>query len=423
MVLHKPPQTLEWDIKGVEIGFRRGMPALLRQLEDFRLRVCKNLPPFFALPDADIKPIIDASLSLKRFKHLVVIGVGGSSLGAEALVSLHGGTNKRVTFLNNLDPLDCKRVLEDKDFKDTGYVVVSKTGTTPEVLAQFSVVLEHTKNQLGREWLDHWLVITNRERGALRKFVEDRSVRNLIFPSDLSGRYSVLSPSGLLPALWADVDINRLRLGARNMSDSWIDGDQNAKNLLLIATLYYLHHIRFNRTISVMMPYGSRFRKFAQWYSQLWAESLGKGAVDGKSAGSTPLVAIGTTDQHSMLQLFVEGRDDKIYTIITVDDYGEHQMIPSLLSGKEADYLRGHSLEDLAKIEGSSTIRTLRDLGRPVINIKFPKIDETFTGELLMSYQLITIAVASLYDVNPFDQPGVDANKRLTFEMLSGLQR
>src|SRR3989338_9234859 len=113
MALHFPPQTLKWDISGVEIGFRRELPALIRQLEGFRLKSCESLPPFFSLPDEDIKPIIDVSLSLKRFKHLVVIGVGGSSLGAEALVSLHGGHKEGITFLNNLDPLDCRRVLRD----------------------------------------------------------------------------------------------------------------------------------------------------------------------------------------------------------------------------------------------------------------------------------------------------------------------
>lgn len=425
MALHNPtrsPLALKWDTDGAEIGLRRELSTLLRQLDSFRLRVCKNPPRFFTLPEEEIQPILNASALLKRFKHLVVIGVGGSSLGAEALVLLHGDHKRCVTFLNNLDPFDCRKLLKDRNPEETGYVVVSKSGTTPEVLAQFSVVLQHTKQQLGKNWLEHWVAITNQDSGVLREFINKESIRSLIFPSDLSGRYSVLSPSGLLPALWGGVDIFKLREGAQGVIDAWVDGDQVAQNIMKISALYYLHHMKFNRTISVMMPYGSRFRKFAEWYSQLWAESLGKPLGNKRFAGSTPLVAIGTTDQHSLLQLFAEGGDDKIYTLVTLDDYGEHQAIPTLFSGKGSDYLKGHSLEDLTKIEASSTIKTLRNLGRPVIHIEIPKIDERFTGELLMSYQLITISVASLYNVNPFDQPGVEANKRLTIKMLSGLQ-
>lgn len=424
MALHNlstPPQALRWDC-GVDIKLNRELSALLRQLENFRTRGCDSSPRFFTLTDEDIKPIIDVSILLREFKHLVVIGVGGSSLGAEALVSLHGDYRRGVTFLNNLDPFDCRRLLEERNPKETGYVVVSKSGTTPEVLAQFSVVFQHTKNNLGKDWKDHWVAITNPNCGVLREFINKESIRSLVFPADLSGRYSVLSTSGLLPALWSGVDINRLRIGAKSTLDSWIDGDQRAKNLMKMSSLYYLHHIKFNRTISVMMPYGSRFRKFAQWYSQLWAESLGKTLGNQQFAGSTPLVAIGTTDQHSLLQLFVDGGDDKIYTMITLGDYGEHQIIPPLLSVKGSDYLAGHSLEDLTQVEATSTIKTLRKLGRPVFHIEIPNIDEQYTGELLMSYQLITISVASLYNVNPFDQPGVEANKRLTMKMLSELQ-
>lgn len=414
-----PPETFQWDLTDADLGFGRELSSLLLRLEKFRTDLIINPPSFFQLPDQEIKPIVNAARSLNRYKNLVVIGVGGSSLGAETLVSLHGDNNREVIFLNNLDPFECRKLLQHGNPEQTGYVVVSKSGTTPEVLAQFSVFVQHTKAQLGVSWREHWVVITNPESGPLREFALKESITNLIFPSNLPGRFSALSQSGLFPAVWAGVNIERVLKGGEAIRDAWIDGDKSNQTLLKVAALYFLHHVRMGKTISVMMPYGSRFRKFGEWYSQLWAESLGKSSGENTYSGSTPLVAVGTTDQHSLLQLFVEGRDDKIYTVLTLDDFGEPQAIPTVLPCKEAEFLNNCSLEELTRVEAESTIRTLRLRGRPVINIKCPSLDEYFTGELLMSYELITIAAASLYGVNPYDQPGVEESKRLTLRLLS----
>jgi glucose-6-phosphate isomerase len=416
-----PKKLIKWDLSGVNTAFKLELDPILKKLQKYRSEISYNPPLFFNLPEENSKSIVEAFHFLSRYKKIVVIGVGGSSLGAEALVSLHGNQEREIIFLNNLDPFDCQKLIEDGTPRDTGYLVVSRSGTTTEVLAQFSLLAEYTKKNLEADWLEHWVAITNKKSGALRAFVERVSMRNLDFPIDLSGRYSVLSPVGLLPALLAGVDIERIKAGAQSVKDSWIYGQRYTSQILEASACYYLHHIKFNRTISVMMPYGSRFRKFAEWYSQLWAESLGKTLDNNTFAGSTPLVAIGTTDQHSILQLFVDGRDDKIYTILTVDDFGEPHEIPTILSGAEADYLSGKSLEDLTKVEALSTIKTLRSLGRPVINIQVPSVDEYFTGQLLFSYELITTAVASIYNINPFDQPGVEGNKNLILKMLSEL--
>ena len=416
-----PSLSLKWDLVGVDVGLQREVKTALSRLEKFREIEAENPPEFLQLPDQDLGPILSAVRSLSRFRHLVVLGIGGSSLGAETVVSLHKDLNREITFLDNLDPFEVRKVLQHGDPETTGYIAVSKSGTTPEILAQLSLLVQHTKAQLGEKWRERWLVITDQEKGPLRAFAEAETLASLPFPTGVAGRYSVLSPAGIVPAAWSGVKIGQLLAGAKELSEAWLRGDKAIDPLMKVAALYYLLHVKKNKTISVMMPYGSRFRRFGDWYSQLWAESLGKPSGKNSTAGSTPLPAIGTTDQHSLLQMFVEGADDKMYSILTVEEHGATQSIPDLFPGDDAKYLVGHSVEQLSKAESDATIRTLRMLGRPVIHLKIPKVEERATGELLMAYELITIMAAHLYKVNPYDQPGVEACKVLTRKLLSDL--
>ena len=347
---------------------------------------------------------------------IAVLGIGGSSLGGQALKAIaKSGATPRVTFHDNPDPWSWQEALASFDLKTTRFVVISKSGGTAETLFQALTAADAIEKAGGGKWLgQHFVAITEPKKSALADFADSIGARKLDHPLGIGGRYSVLSMVGVLPALLMGLDPAALRAGAKSVVDAALatDGEQNGP--LAGAALHHalagtLHH-------TVLMSYADRLATFSGWWRQLWAESLGK---DGK--GSTPVGAVGPVDQHSQLQLFRDGPNDALYTIVAPDTKGQGLVAPpERAHALGLDYLAGKHMGDLVAAEARATAATLSRNKRPVRQIRVPKIDETSVGALMMHFMLETILMGRLMGVDPFDQPGVEEGKVLARDYLAG---
>ena len=371
----------------------------------------------------------------ESFDDIVVLGIGGSSLGAIALRDALLGPfwNQqsagqrdhfpRLHVLDNPDPHTYRALMNQIDPARTLFNVVSKSGATAETMAQYLVVREHLDEAVGPDHApSHFLFTTDAANGALRQIGEAEGLAMLPLPDNVGGRFSVLSPVGLLPAAACGADIGALLSGAAEM-ESRCRGDALDSNPAgTLAAL--LHHADTGqgRTIHVMMPYADRLRSTALWFQQLWAESLGKTTShsgEDRPTGPTPLAALGATDQHSLLQLLMEGPADKVVLFIAVDDPGADVPIPQRHSEIDAlSYLGGHSLGGLLASEHIATAEALRRAGRPNATIHLPAVDAHALGQLIMLLEIATVLAAPLYGVDPLDQPGVELGKQLTYGLM-----
>lgn len=375
---------------------------------------------FMDLPLQDPSPILQTAQEVRReFNHFVLIGIGGSSLGAQVLFDALRGrsTAKGPSFhiLDNVDPVKTMEILERIKLEETCFCVVSKSGSTAESMANFLVALGTLERAVGRDRARRQVVfITDPEKGSLRELAKEEGYRTLEVPPNVGGRFSVLSAVGLFPAAVMGIDVERLLKGASQALKSCDKGDIASNPAWIIAALHYLHHTLEAKSISVMMTYHERLAAFADWYRQLWAESLGKG---GK--GQTPVKAVGTVDQHSQIQLYSEGPKDKIITFIQVKNFSRDCRIPSLYPQKPAlAYLGGHTLGELINTELIGTASALAKRGVPSISITLPLVNEEYVGVLFMVYEIATALMGHLYGVNPFDQPGVEEGKRFTYGLM-----
>jgi glucose-6-phosphate isomerase len=260
----------------------------------------------------------------------------------------------------------------------------------------------------------HFLFTTDPALGALRRIAEAEGIPALPVPANVGGRYSVLSPVGLWPAAVTGIDIAALLEGAGAMVERCAT-DELARNPAgLFATLLHAADVEGGKPIHVLMPYSDRLRSLALWFQQLWAESLGKG-----EKGPTPLPALGAVDQHSQVQLFMEGPKDKVVVFVAVRDVGDPVAIPARHAEiSELGYLGGHSLGELLDAERRATADALRQAGRPSMTIELERVDAGALGALLMLFQIATVYAGALYGVDPLDQPGVELGKRLTYGLL-----
>ena len=283
------------------------LDGLRQQLQDWR----RGQPvSFYHLPYVDDTRAIGehAARITQRFKRTVVFGIGGSSLGGEMLVRCLGTKAHPVRFFDNIDPSTLAE-LEQTDWRSTALLVISKSGNTAETLAQFLSLLPRLEANLGPEFREHVQVITENHDGALEKIARELGVEIVLHPP-VGGRYSVLSVVGLLPAAIAGVDIAALLAGARSMAEACSQDDMLENPAFLNGAAQYLH-AEHGRQICVFMPYVDRLRPLGLWYRQLWAESLGKHDPEGRACGLTPTLALGVTDQHSQLQLFLDANEAK----------------------------------------------------------------------------------------------------------------
>lgn len=347
---------------------------------------------------------------IKRFKTFIVLGTGGSSLGAQTLCALHQSlvcqlSSCRLLFMDNVDPHTFAALVSALDFQETGFLVISKSGTTAETICQLLTILPHYTPSSLRE---HIFILTEPTSSPLRQIAQHYGLRCFNHHSGIGGRFSVFTNVGLLPAAVAGVDISRVRLGACHV----LEHPRHAlEGAALAATAYHKGY-----TQSVLMPYIDRLYHFTFWFRQLWAESLGKA---GK--GTTPLNALGTVDQHSQLQLYLDGPQDKLFTLILMDVAHQGTRIEIPANIPDLDYLAQKTMGDLMAAEQKATVETLMNRERPTRVFSLSGLDEEIMGGLLMHYMLETMLTAELLGVNAFDQPAVEEGKVLTRDYLKSL--
>lgn len=371
----------------------------------------------------------------QAYDHVLVLGIGGSALGTKALVNalrtpawneLDDEAREyypRITILENVDPTSIAAALRRIDPRRVFVNVISKSGGTAETLAQYLVVRNWLDQALGPDAAArHLAFTTDPARGPLREIALKDGIATLEVPPAVGGRFSVLTPVGLLPAALVGIDITALVDGARRAVERAEEPDLMRNPAGLFAALHWAADAWLGARIHVLMPYTDRLREFAAWYAQLWAESLGKredrqgGVIH---AGPTPVPAIGVTDQHSQVQLFMEGPFDKVVTFIRVEHPAEEIAIPGRPGlPDDVSYLAGHTMGELLLAEQEATSTALARMGRMNCTISIPTLDAAAVGELLMFYQIATGFAGVWYGVNPFDQPGVELGKRLTFAAM-----
>ena len=388
----------------------------------------------FALAVADeVRRVSDEIAS--EVDTFVVLGIGGSALGP---IALHAALNHpfhnllsragraqrpRVFVLDNVDPEFIAGAMDVLDLKKTAVNVVTKSGSTAETMAQCLLFLKAMGKRLGAGAMRRRVVVTtDPEHGALRALAMREGYRLFSIPPDVGGRFSVLSPVGLLSAAVSGIDVRELLEGARAAHDACVAPDLSRNPAMALALLQYLSCAQRGKTIAVMMPYASALAGVSDWFRQLWAESLGK-RVDRAGtvvhAGQTPVKALGATDQHSQIQLYMEGPADKVVTFLGVGGYRRMLRIPpSPLEDDALDYLGGKTMDDLIRAEQRATALALARAGRPSMTLTLNRVSPRSVGMLLYVFEMQTAIAAELYGINAFDQPGVEEGKRLTYAMM-----
>jgi glucose-6-phosphate isomerase len=370
---------------------------------------------FFDLPGRreQIPAILETAADLRgRFRNLLVLGIGGSALGASALIraltpffgpddgALH------VQCLDNVDPAWFYEAVGVFKPEETAYLAISKSGETPETLAQYLVIREFLRARVIGDWTSRVVCITDEEEGPLRAEVREHGVRSFAVPGNVGGRFSVLSPVGLLPAACAGIDVAALLDGAARAQERCEVEDLLENPGYLLGALLYLADRKLGARIHVMMPYRRGLWETALWFRQLWAESLGKT----EGVGPTPIAALGTTDQHGQMQLYVEGPRDKVVIFVEVEDHGVDVEIPR--DAPEAlAHLAGATLGGLLHAELVGSRAALVEAGRPVLTVRLPRLDAGTLGALLQTLMIATAFAGELYGVDAYDQPGVRAGK------------
>lgn len=364
-----------------------------------------------------------------RWENLVIFGIGGSCLGALALHKalnhpFHNLLGKeergglpRAFFLDNIDPELIFGLLETIDIESTLFLVISKSGKTSETLSQFLIVLEKLGSVDPKRQI---IIITDPERGPLREVCKREGYLSFPVPPALGGRYSVLSPVGLVPSALLGVDIDALILGAKEMVKRCKDNLE--KNPASIFALSHYLFYKAGKHIQVFMPYAQALSGIAEWFCQLWAESLGKRYnIKGEEVfyGPTPIKAIGVRDQHSQLQLYMEGPYDKVITFLTVRDYRSQVSIPMFYPDiVDISYLGNHSLNELINIEQIATEAALTSERRPNAKLTLDKISPFNLGGLFVLLELATVLFGALCQIEPFNQPGVELGKIYTHALM-----
>ena len=369
-----------------------------------------------------------------RCENLVVLGIGGSALGNIAVQTalnpyMHNlddrqRTGPRLFVFDNIDPPQLTSFLGwvGNKLDKTIFNVISKSGRTAEIATQFMIVRQLLLDKLGPEGLRNQVVATtDPNQGTLRKIATDADLRCLEVPDGVGGRFSVLSAVGLFSAAMCGIDIDSLLAGARDM-DKRVSCEDFYKNPAAINAAINYHFYNHGKKISVMMPYSYALKDLADWYRQLWAESLGK-AEDLKSSevhvGPTPVKALGTTDQHSQVQLYREGPNDKLFTFLQVNNFHKDLKIgPAPDGAPELDFLAGKNLSTLLNNEKRSTEYALLQSKRPCITVFFPEVNAYTIGQFIYLYEVTTSFAGALFGINPYDQPAVELAKEATFALM-----
>lgn len=379
----------------------------------------------------------DVKKMVRQFKpkceNLVVLGIGGSALGNIALQTAlnpytHNLNNHRkgprLFVFDNVDPSQFGSFLEfiAPRLRSTIFNVISKSGQTAETAAQFMIIQKMLETRFGRDKLkEHIIATTDAQKGTLRKIADEAQLPALEVPDGVGGRFSVLSAVGLFSAAMTGVNIDQLLAGARDMHARVTNPDFFKNPAAVNAAIQY-HYYNRGKKISVMMPYSYALKDFADWFRQLWAESLGKRfALDGSEVflGPTPIKALGATDQHSQVQLYREGPNDKIFTFLEVEKFSRKLKIPHApKSAPELAYLAGMDMGELLNAEKKATEYALMVNNRPCLTVLFPKVDAYTVGQFIFLFEATTSFAGALFGVNTYDQPAVELGKQATFALM-----
>jgi len=368
----------------------------------------------------------------ERFENFVVLGIGGSALGSKALFSAlkhtyynslssekRGGA--RFFVEDNVDPDRLNALFDLIDIKKTAFHVITKSGNTVETMSQFMIVLKMLEEELGAGFKDNIVVTTDRETGIMKKICNEYGFKTFVVPEGVGGRFSVLCPVGLLSAAVLNMDIGALMAGAAAADKACVREELYENPAYMYALLYYTA-MKKGVNISVMMPYADGLLSMAEWYAQLWAESLGKEkALDGRTvnAGQTPVRALGVTDQHSQIQLYTEGPFDKIVAFVGVENFNTRLVIPTPpIDVMDAKYLEGQTVNKLIASEMLATEYAVTKAGKMNMRITLDAKNEFEVGTLLFFLEMATAAIGELLEINAFDQPGVEEGKIATFALM-----
>ena len=374
-----------------------------------------------------------ASMVENRFDNILVLGIGGSALGGlavtEALLKPYWNlltTEQRkglprIFFLDNIDPDTINGLLEILDLKKTLVNVITKSGSTAETMSQYMIVKNMLEKELQDDYRKNIVVTTDKNVGILRQLADQEGYKTFVIPDDVGGRFSVFSAVGLLPFALVGIDIDELTNGIKDMDLALKNTDIHENIAAQNALIHYLMDTKKGKNISVMMPYSSRLKYVSDWYTQLWAESLGKEFdIDGNrvNVGPTPIKALGATDQHSQIQLYNEGPNNKLITFIRVENFDTTLEIPKIFEYTGIGYLGGKTINDLINAEADSTRVALSDYSRPTITISMDRINPYNLAQLLYMLEVQTAIAGELYHINTFNQPGVEQAKNYTYALM-----
>lgn len=407
-------------------SFEQYLAASESAVQRLRAAYAENSLPLLRLPETrdDLAATVEVADRFRNaFDDVVVLGTGGSSLGGQTLCSVAGSGlgvrpgAPRLHFMDNVDPHTFETLIAGLDWQRTGVIAISKSGSTAETLLQLGALVEALRTEVGeRSIADHLVVITEPTENPLAIIAGRYGCSVLDHHPEIGGRYSVLSVTGLLPAAIAGFDLARLRDGAGTVIDRLLSGDSAADIPPAAGAAASVGlNMHSGIGISVLMPYCDRMADLGLWFCQLWAESLGK-----NGGGSTPVRALGTVDQHSQLQLYLDGPADKMFTLILTETGGQGEAVPQSFSDIDGlSYLKDRTMGDLFAAAGRATAETLANNGRPTRVFDVPDVDEISMGALMMHFMLETVIAADLIGVNPFDQPAVEEGKVLAREYLA----
>jgi glucose-6-phosphate isomerase len=357
-----------------------------------------------------------------RFRAFVQIGIGGSALGAIAVHTAlshrfhnEAGRTPRFYALDNVDPEETQALFDVIRPEETLFHVVTKSGDTTETMAGFLLALKLLRERVGPEWKRHLAVTTDPQKGFLRRFAREEGIAAFDLPEPVGGRFSVLTPVGLLPAAALGIEPTELLEGAAAMDALCRRTDPRANPAYLFALVAHLLDAARGKRIHVMMPYSRALRDVADWFRQLWAESLGKNSA----VGPTPVVALGTTDQHSQIQLYNEGPLDKYVVFLECGRFRVDPRIPGVLPGDASPaFLQGKTFGEVLTAMKRGTEAALVQARRPNATLRLAEISARSVGALFYLLEAATLFAGRLYGVNPFDQPGVEAGKKTAFALL-----
>lgn len=368
------------------------------------------------------------------FDNFVVLGIGGSALGPiaahQALRHLRynelpaerrGGPRFYVE--DNVDPERMAALFDTIDIEKTCFNVITKSGSTSETMSQLLIVFKELKRRLSGERIGrHIIATTDRAKGHLVKIAQRHSLKTFVIPDGVGGRFSELCPVGLLPAAVCGIDIEQMLAGAAYMDELCREQDIRRNPGWMAGLLAYILMEKKGKNIQIVMPYADSLKYMADWYSQLWAESLGKKrTLRGKAvhAGQTPVKALGVTDQHSQVQLYAEGPFDKVITFLGVDRYRTEYPIPHGFEDIPAvAFLGGHTMNELIRSEQAATEYALTMAGKLNQTITLPEVNEFTIGQLLYFFMVQTAVCGELLGIDAFDQPGVEEGKNATYALL-----